>query len=119
MSKRVMSYWTAPGSLSNTFISKDVNTKEVIQKVCFFYGVEYLELMSKSRVRNIVDARNTIYYILNRCCKVSLTEIGRILKKNHATVLSGANRVEGFMEFDKVFKVQINNLINTDIIKHN
>ncbi len=116
-----MNYWAAPEILTKTIVEKTVENDEInilINKVCNFYGIEHFELMSKRRLRTFVDARNTLYYILNRCYKLTFTDIANRFNKNHATIISGANRIEGFMQFDKVFKNQINNLVNIEIIKY-
>jgi len=46
------------------------------------------------------------------------TEVAKMFNKNHATILSGSNKIDGFMRFDKVFRKQINNLINIETIKY-
>jgi chromosomal replication initiation ATPase DnaA len=46
-------------------------------------------------------------------------EVAKMFNKNHATILSGANKIEGFMRFDKIFRKQINNLVNIETIKYN
>ena len=84
----------------------------VIIKICSYYDVTLDELMSKSRLRKIADARNTLYYIFHKCYRMTSVEVGKMFNKNHATILSGSNKIEGFMRFDKVFRKQINQLIN-------
>ena len=60
----------------------------VINKVCIMYEVSKKELFTKTRTRDIVRARNIIHNILNEKYKMSLTEIGRIFKQDHTTVLN-------------------------------
>jgi len=60
----------------------------VINKVCIMYEVSKKELFTKIRTRDIVRARNIIHNILNEKYKMSLTEIGRIFKQDHTTVLN-------------------------------
>ena len=113
-----MSYWIAPDVLITTNINEDIDKDSIILKVCNYYGISLDELMSKSRLRKIADARNTLYYIFHKCYKMTSTEVAKMFNKNHATILSGANKIDGFMRFDKVFRKQINNLINIETIKY-
>ena len=114
-----MSYWSAPEVLIQKIVEKYIDIDSTILKVCNYYGISLDELMSKSRLRKIVDARNTLYYIFHKCYKMTSTEVAKIFNKNHATILSGANKIEGFMRFDKIFRKQINNLVNIETIKYN
>ena len=113
-----MSYWAAPDLLLTTKEHKDIDKESIILKVCNYYNVTLDELMSKSRLRKIADARNTLFYIFHKCYKMTSTEVGKIFNKNHATILSGANKIDGFMRFDKVFRNQINQIINIETIKY-
>ena len=113
-----MSYWAAPDVLITTKIHKDIDKDSIILKVCNYYGVSVDELMSESRLRKIADARNTLYYIFHKCYQMTSTEVAKMFNKNHATILSGANKIDGFMRFDKIFRKQINNLINIETIKY-
>ena len=113
-----MSYWAAPDVIITPNINKDIDKDSIILKVCNYYGISLNELMSKSRLRKIADARNTLYYIFHKCYKMTSVEVSKIFNKNHATILSGANKIDGFMRFDKVFRKQINQLINIETIKY-
>lgn len=116
-----MNYWAAPEIYFNENENNPIHidNEDVILKICKYYKVSLDELMSKSRLRRIVDARNTLYYIFHKCCNITCEEVGRLFNKHHATVLNGANRIEGFMRYDKKFKRQINQIINLNTIKYN
>ena len=113
-----ITYWSAPDLLITKKTFEKIDKDSIILKVCNYYGVTLEELMSKSRLRKIADARNTLFYIFHKCYKMSSPEVGKIFNKNHATILSGANKIEGFMRFDKVFRKQINQIINIGTIKY-
>ena len=67
---------------------KKTEIDSVINKVCIMYEISKKELFTKTRTRDIVRARNIIHNILNEKYKMSLTEIGRIFKQDHTTVLN-------------------------------
>jgi chromosomal replication initiator protein len=113
-----ISYWSAPDVLITKKINQNLDTSSLILKVCDYYEITLDQLMSKSRLRKIADARNTLYFILHKCYKLTCTEVGKMFNKNHATILSGSTKIEGFMRFDKVFRIKINQLINIETIKY-
>lgn len=63
-------------------------------------GVYDVDIRCKSRKRNIIDARTVFYHLLYNE-GYSLTNIGRAINKNHATVINGL----------KLFNI----ILNTDI----
>lgn len=77
-------------------------------------------LLDKSRVRELVTMRKMICYILVRKLGFSLTWVGRMLEKDHATVLYLCKCAENHMKYDKnfsmVFSETQQNLIKLGII---
>jgi len=67
---------------------KKTEIDSVINKVCIKYEVSKKELFTKARTVDIVRARNIIHNILNEKYKMSLSDIGRIFKQDHTTVLN-------------------------------
>jgi len=65
-----------------------------------------------TRKREIVDQRSYLYYLIKRLIenntdeKISLTAIGRLFNKDHATVLHGLRKVED-LKLDKEFNKTI------------
>ena len=60
----------------------------VINKVCIKYEVSKKELFTKTRTTDIVRSRNIIHNILSEKYMMSLSDIGRIFKQDHTTVLN-------------------------------
>lgn len=59
------------------------------------YGVSKKDLCSDLKPKKIVKIRTAIFYLLQtKFPKLGSVEIGRILKKNHATVLTSVKRIE-------------------------
>jgi chromosomal replication initiator protein len=58
------------------------------------YGISFDELCSRSRKRDRVVARNTVFYLARKHTELSLVEIGRRLNRNHSTVIKGITSVE-------------------------
>ncbi len=76
--------------------------KEVVAK---YFNVDIEELNSKSRKRDIVQARQFAMYFAKKMTRKPYAEIGRkIGKRNHATVLHACKTIDGLRNVDKDFR---------------
>lgn len=66
----------------------------IISFVCQAYGISFDDLRSRSRKRDRVIARNTLFYLARKHTELSLVEIGRRLNRKHSTVIKGITSVE-------------------------
>ena len=85
---------------------------DYIQKVvCSYYNVAAEMLHSKTRKREIVQARQVAMYFSKSLTKSSLATIGsQIGGKDHATVLHACKTVNNLMDTDKRFRMQIDEI---------
>ncbi len=68
-------------------------------------------LQSKSRKRNVVQARQIAMFFAKRFTKASLATIGtQIGKRDHATVLHACKTVGNLSETDRQFKSYVDEL---------
>ncbi len=74
-----------------------------------YFDIGKQELFSKSRKREIVIARQTGMYIINKKYgkKMSVTSVGDIYDKDHATVLHAIKTINNLMETDRRFITMI------------
>lgn len=84
----------------------DVTIGSIIQTVCEYFNITREILLSKSRKRQIVQARQIAMYecrnLLQNC---SLSTIGAEMGgKDHATVLHACTQVQDLMTTDKLFR---------------
>ena len=101
--------------LAKNVIDKLVkNTKkelsiDYIQKVvCDYYNIASEMLHTKTRKREIVQARQVAMFFSKNLTKSSLTTIGaKIGGKDHATVLHACKTVNNLVETDKRFRSQV------------
>ena len=105
-----MNYWAAPA-----FFTKEIEIKtkanEVINHVCKLYGIELSELMSKSRLRELVEPRQILFYILHKKLNIPCQKVGAMFGKNHATVLHGAKNIKNWMPNDKPLRSTVNGIM--------
>jgi chromosomal replication initiator protein len=90
-------------------LEKKVLTVNKIQEtVCRYFNLDEALVMSKSRKREIVQARQITSYIAKKYTNESLSHIGKIVGgKDHATVLHSINLVKDQMEVNKPFRLTV------------
>lgn len=95
--------------LSNSVkMSKRQVTFDVIaDAVCSQYNIEKDLLFGKSRKREVADARQLVMMLAKRYAKMSSTNIGLKLNRNHATVLYACKTIEERVSVDKEFRQMV------------
>jgi chromosomal replication initiator protein len=90
----------------------DVTIDGVQKVVCDYFNITRDELLSKTRKRNIVQARQIAMYMSrNLISNCSLSTIGaEIGGKDHATVLHACTTVSDLMSTDKTFKQYVTDI---------
>lgn len=104
--------------IAQDIVSKMVNTSNrtiTIDKiqtiVCDHFSLPLEILLSKSRKREIVQARQIAMYLAKYHTRESLQNIGRkIGQRDHATVLHACKTVSNLMDTDKSFKAGLKEL---------
>ena len=90
----------------------EVTMDKVQDVVCEYFNITRETLLSKSRKRNIVQARQIAMYMSrNLIGGCSLSTIGMELGgKDHATVLHACNTVSDLMSTDKLFRQYVSDI---------
>ncbi|WP_430931433.1 chromosomal replication initiator protein DnaA [Saccharicrinis sp. 156] len=87
---------------------KELSVDYIQQIVCDYFGLAVDSLQSKTRKREIVQARQVAMYFSKSLTNSSLSTIGsKIGKKDHATVLHACKTVNNLIETNKDFKNQM------------
>jgi chromosomal replication initiator protein len=84
-------------------------TIDYIQKtVCEYFSIPPDSLQSKTRKREVVQARQIAMFFSKTLTKSSLASIGsQIGNKDHATVLHACKTVNNLMDTDKQFRIDV------------
>ncbi len=94
-------------------VRKEISIGYIQKVVSEYFKLDIDTLQSKSRKRNIVQARQLAMYFAKKYTKASLSNIGaQIGDRDHATVLHACKTVSNLLETDKQFKAyyeEINN----------
>lgn len=72
----------------------------IINRVCTRYGVTFEELKAKSRKREYVFPRHLLMYLLTKKAGMTLADAGRLLDRDHTTVIHAIKCIEDYIETD-------------------
>ena len=90
---------------------REVSIDYIQKVVCSYFDIGVEMLQSKTRKREIVQARQVAMYFSKSLTKSSLATIGaQIGGKDHATVLHACKTVNNLMDTDKHFRTQIEDI---------
>ncbi len=93
------------------FEIKKITVQKIQEVVCDYFNIKRDLIQSRSRKREIVQARQVAMYFTKTLTEMSLAQIGsHIGKRNHATVLHACNNIRGLMEVDKTFRSNIDEI---------
>jgi chromosomal replication initiator protein len=94
-------------SVVDKYVKNNINeiNVELIQNiVCKYFDISKEVLVSKTRKRNIVQARQIVMFLAKKHTKKSLVKIGKENGgRDHATVLHALKTVKNLMDIDKEF----------------
>jgi chromosomal replication initiation ATPase DnaA len=89
---------------NNKMIPKKSNNfkyKSVVESVCEYYDVPQENITNTVRRRNThIIPRHMVCYIMHVVFRVGYSEIGRMMRKNHATILNGKRSIENLLTYD-------------------
>lgn len=91
--------------------NKEISIDYIQKVVSEYFGLTVDAMISKTRKRNIVQARQLTMYFAKNHTKASLTTIGlQCGNKDHATVLHACKTVLNLIDTDKEFKAYVDEL---------
>ncbi len=80
-------------SLLDTECAKGPRPGRILRLTAETWGLDLSDLSGPKRHRHVVEARHVAMYLLRAYTGLSLPEIGKMLHRDHTTVLHGARRV--------------------------
>ena len=84
-----------------------VNFEIVTQTVSDFYNIDPEQLFTKTRKREISDARQMVMYLAKRHVKMPVTAIGTRLSRTHATVLHACRNIEERLSMEAALRADV------------
>lgn len=86
---------------------RQINFEMLTQAVSSYFNLEADTLFTKSRKREISDARQIVMYLAKTIAGMSLKQIGNKLGRTHATVLYACKTIEERMPIEKELRASI------------
>ena len=88
--------------------TKAVTIDDILKVVCKHFDLEPSAIHTKSRKREVVQARQIAMYLAKNYTDFSTSKIGKFIgNKDHATVLHACKTVKGQLEVDKSFQAEV------------
>lgn len=69
-------------------------TDQILEMVAQYYDLNIDDLLSDSRTRHLVGARQMAMYLLRQRTELSLPKIGSLMQRDHTTVVHGIDQVK-------------------------
>ena len=82
----------------------------IAQEVSAYYKIEPDQLFTKSRRREISDARQMVMFLAKKHAKMGLKAIGSRLSRTHATVLYACRNIEERLPLEKRLQEDLSKL---------
>lgn len=95
---------------------KQINFEIILQHICQYYNIEPDSLFTKSRKREISDARQLLMYLAKKLTNMPFTAIGSRIDRNYATVIYACKNIQERLELEKQLRSDVDaieNAINT------
>ena len=80
---------------------RQINFEIITQNVSGYYKIDPELLYTKTRKREVSDARQMVMYLAKKHINLPFTTIGARLSRTHATVLHGCKSIEERLTFEK------------------
>ena len=88
--------------------TKPITIDDIVVNVCNHFGLDTSIIYSKSRKREVAQARQITMYLAKSYTDLSVSKIGKLIgNKHHSTVLYACKAIEELKEVDKNFRAEI------------
>ncbi len=114
MDNKNCNFWIIPGlDNEHSYISDLDFATRIINKTKKIFG---LDIFEKTRKRQYADLRMITAHIIKKHTKLSLCEIGKMLGKDHATILHYNKTAEFLLKTNEQFKSKYRIMTNENQI---
>lgn len=72
----------------------------IIAKIADYYNITPEEIMGKSKIKNVSNARHIAIYLIRSLTGLTLEDIGKVFGRDHSTVLHSIRKVEESLPSD-------------------
>ena len=96
---------------AQTIDKNDLTASKIIRCVADYYGLTKLQLVSKTRTKNIATVRHMAMYLCRKHLDMPYVKIGdEFGKRDHSTVMSACEKVEKGLKNDETYRQAVGEL---------
>ena len=88
-----------------------VTVDKIFTSVYKKYNIKRDEIVSSKRTKEIANARHITVYIIRQVTDMSLPNIGKIIERDHSTVISSLDTIEKRMAQNPVFRTEMEEMV--------
>ena len=97
--------------ITNT--SNELSISSIRRVVCDYYNLTKQQIISKTRTKNIANARHIAMYLCRKLLDAPFKDIGNEFgKRDHSTVMSSCERIEKLIKTEPLYLKAINDIEN-------
>ncbi|MBO5841397.1 MAG: chromosomal replication initiator protein DnaA [Clostridia bacterium] len=91
----------------------NVTVDKIFTAVYKKYGIKKEDIIGERRTKDIAQARHIAIYLIREITDMSFPGIGKILNRNHTTIISSIETVEKRVISSQAFALEINEMIKS------
>lgn len=88
-----------------------VTVDKIFNAVQKKYNIKREEIVSSKRTKEIANARHITVYVIRQITDMSLPNIGKIIERDHSTVISSLDTIEKRMAQNPLFRTEMEELV--------
>ena len=88
-----------------------VTVDKIFEKVAKKYGVTVEDIKGRKRTREIANPRHIAIFIIRKMTDMSYPAIGRLLSRDHTTIMSSLENIESELKSNSLMEIEINDII--------
>ncbi len=89
----------------------EVTVDKIFTAVYKKYNIKKEDILGKSRTKDIANARHITAYLLLSVAEMSRSSIGKVLDRDHSTVISSLDAIEKRMRQDPIFRTEMQEMV--------
>lgn len=86
---------------------KQINFELILEHVCDYYKIDSDNLFTKSRKRQVSDARQMLMFLAKKLTNMPFTAIGSRIDRNYATVIYSCKNIEERLSLEKQLREDV------------
>lgn len=84
-----------------------ITAKDVLQKLCRFYGIDPDAVCRQDRRRRLADLRTIYCFCAVKVCGLPPREAASAIQRSRSTVITSVKRAATYSEVDRVFAARL------------